>query len=57
MRLLFLRLSNSRDTAASSTHRVLADLALVADPDAEIDFAFLPPKNAPHITGLFTGRD
>lgn len=57
MTLLFLRLSNSRDTAASSTHRVLADLALAAAPDAEVDFAFLPPKRAPRVTGLFTGRD
>jgi hypothetical protein len=54
---LFLRLSSSRDTAASSTHRVLADLALAAAPDAEIDFAFLPPKRAPRVTGLFSGRD
>jgi len=57
MTILILRLSSSRDTAASSTHRVLADLALSALPDAEVDFAFLPPKGNPRITGLFSGRD
>ena len=57
MTFLILRLSNSRDTAASSTHRVIADLVLGASPDATVDFAFLPPKHAPHVTGLFTGRD
>lgn len=57
MKLLFLRLSSIRDTAASSTHRVLADLALAAAPDAEVDFAFLPPKRAPRVAGLFTGLD
>ena len=55
--VLILRLSNSRDTAASSTHRVLADLVLAAAPDAEVDFAFLPLKKAPRVTGLFSGRD
>jgi hypothetical protein len=55
--ILLLRLSSSRDTAASSTHRVLADLALAAAPDAEVDFAFLPPKRSPRVSGLFTGRD
>lgn len=55
--ILFLRLSSSRDTAASSTHRVLADLVLSAAPDAEIDFAFLPPKRAPRVAGLFSGRE
>lgn len=55
--VLFLRLSTSRDTAASSTHRVLADLVLSAAPDAEIDFAFLPPKRAPRAAGLFSGKD
>ena len=57
IRVLILRLSNSRDTAASSTHRVLADLVLSAAPDAEIDFAFLPPAKAPGVTGLFSCRD
>jgi hypothetical protein len=57
MNVLILRLSNSRDTAASSTHRVLADLVLAAAPDAEIDFAFLPPAKVPQVAGLFTGRD
>ena len=55
--VLILRLSNSRDTAASSTHRVLADLVLSAAPGAEVDFAFLSPKRAPHVTGLFSARD
>ena len=36
---------------------MLADLVLSAAPDAVIDFAFLPPKRAPRVTGLFTGRD
>ena len=57
MTILILRLSNSRDTAASSTHRVLADLILSAAPEAEVDFAFLPPKKAPRVTGLFSARD
>ena len=57
MKVLCLRLSDIRDTAASSTHRVLADLVLTAVPDAEIDFAFLPPKRAPRVTGHFSGRD
>jgi hypothetical protein len=35
---------------------VLADLALAAHPDAEIDFAFLPPARDPRVTGTFTGR-
>ena len=55
--LLLLRLSGSRDTAASSTHLVLADLSRAAAPNAEIDFAFLPPKRAPRVNGLFSGRD
>ncbi len=57
MTVLILRLSNSRDTAASSTHRVLADLVASAAPDAEIDFAFLPPKKAPRLEGRFSGRE
>lgn len=57
MTILLLRLSNSRDTAASSTHRVLADLARSTLPDTELDVAFLPAKRAPNVTGLFTGRD
>jgi hypothetical protein len=57
MKILCLRLSDIRDTAASSTHRVLADLALSAAPAAEIDFAFLPPKRSPRVTGHFSGRD
>jgi len=57
MKLLFLRLSSIRDTAASSTHRVLADLALAAEPDTEIDFAFLPPKRTPRVSGIFSNRD
>jgi len=56
MTILILRLSNRRDTAASSTHRVLADLVLSAAPEAAVDFAFLPAKKAPPVTGLFTGR-
>jgi hypothetical protein len=56
MTILVLRLSSLRDTAASSTHRLLADLALSALPDAGIDFAFLPPKRAPLVSGVFTGR-
>lgn len=57
MTLLFLRLSSCRDTAASSTHRVLADLALTAHPDTAIDFAFLPPTRDPRVIGTFTGRE
>ncbi|MEI7899070.1 MAG: radical SAM protein [bacterium] len=57
MKMLCLRLSDIRDTATSSTHRVLADLALTAMPAAEIDFAFLPPKRAPRVSGYFSGRD
>ncbi len=57
MTLLILRLSSSRDTAASATHLTLADLARAALPDAHIDFAYLPPKRAPRVTGHFTGRD
>ena len=57
MKVLCLRLSNSRDTAASSTHRVLAELARAADPQADVDFAFLPPRKAPRVTGLFSRRD
>lgn len=56
MTFLLLRLSSIRDTAASSTHRLLADLIRSAAPDADIDFAFLPPERAPHVTGLFSGR-
>ncbi len=55
MKVLLLRLSSLRDTAASSTHRLLADLVRSAAPDAEIDFAFLPPKRAPAAAGLFSG--
>ena len=57
MKVLCLRLSNSRDTSASSTHRVLAELARAADPQADVDFAFLPPRKAPRVTGLFSRRD
>ena len=57
MTVLLLRLSSLRDTAASSTHRLLADLVRSIRPDAEIDFAFLPPKRAPRVAGLFTGRN
>jgi len=56
MNVLILRLSSLRDTAASSTHRLLADLVRTAAPDAEIDFAFLPPKRAPLVRGHFSGR-
>ena len=45
MKVLCLRLSDIRDTAASSTHRVLADLTLTAVPEAEIDFAFMSGPN------------
>ena len=57
MKVLCLRLSDIRDTAASSTHRVLADLTLTAVPEAEIDFAFLPPKRSPRVTGHFSWQD
>jgi hypothetical protein len=56
MKVLFLRLSDIRDTAASSTHRVLADLVLAAAPSAEVDFAFLPAKRSPRVTGHFSGQ-
>jgi len=56
MKVLVLRLSSLRDTAASSTHRLLADLTRAAAPEAEIDFAFLPPKRAPRVTALFSGQ-
>jgi hypothetical protein len=56
MTLLVLRLSSIRDTSASATHRVLADLALAAHPDAEIDFAFLPPARDPRVIGTSSGR-
>jgi hypothetical protein len=57
MKVLCLRLSDIRDTAASSTHRVLADLVLTAVPAAEIDFAFLPPKRSPRMASHFSRRD
>ena len=56
MTILLLRLSNIRDTAASSTHRLLADLVCAALPDARVDFAFLPPKPAPRVTGVLSGK-
>ena len=56
MKVLLLRLSSLRDTAASSTHRLLADLVRAAAPDAAIDFAFLPPRRAPRVSGLFSGQ-
>jgi radical SAM superfamily enzyme YgiQ (UPF0313 family) len=55
MKVLILRLSNSRDTAASSTHQVLAELSRSACPDALIDFAFLPSKRAPAVVGVQSG--
>jgi len=55
MTILLLRLSNIRDTAASSTHRLLADLVCSALPDARVDFAFLPPKQAPRVSGVVSG--
>ena len=55
MKVLILRLSNSRDTAASSTHYVLAELIRIACPDALIDFAFLPSKRSPAVIGVQTG--
>ena len=54
--VLLLRLSNIRDTAASSTHRLLADLVCSAVPGAQVDFAFLPPKHSPRVTGVFSGK-
>ena len=56
MTVLILRLSSLRDTAASSTHRLLADLVREAMPGANIDFAFLPPKRAPVVASHFTRR-
>jgi Radical SAM proteins, N-terminal len=55
MKVLILRLSNSRDTAASSTHQVLAELTRAACPQAYIDFAFLPSKRSPAVTGVQSG--
>lgn len=55
MKVLILRLSNSRDTAASSTHQVLAELSRLACPDALIDFAFLPSKRSPAVVGAQSG--
>jgi radical SAM superfamily enzyme YgiQ (UPF0313 family) len=55
MTVLILRLSNSRDTAASSTHHVLAELSRAACPDALIDFAFLPSKRSPAVVGVQSG--
>ena len=55
MKVLILRLSNSRDTSASSTHHVLAELTRFACPDALIDFAFLPSKRSPAVVGVQTG--
>lgn len=55
MKVLILRLSNSRDTAASSTHQVLAELSRSACPDALIDFAFLPSRRAPVVVGVQSG--
>ena len=55
MKVLILRLSNSRDTAASSTHQVLAELSRSACPDALIDFAFLPSKRSPAVVGAQSG--
>jgi len=57
MNILLLRLSSLRDTAASSTHRVLADLVRAALPDATVDFAFLPPHRRPQVTGVNTAQD
>ena len=57
MKVLILRLSSLRDTAASSTHRLLADLVLTAAPDAVVDFAFLPTKRKPRLSGLLSGRE
>ena len=56
MTVLLLRLSSIRDTAASSTHRLLADLVRSAAPDADVDFAFLPSKRNPVLAGVFSGR-
>jgi radical SAM superfamily enzyme YgiQ (UPF0313 family) len=55
MKVLILRLSNSRDTAASSTHHVLAELSRFACPDALIDFAFLPARRSPAVVGVQSG--
>jgi hypothetical protein len=55
MKVLILRLSNSRDTAASSTHQVLAELSRIACPEALIDFAFLPSKRSPAVVGVQSG--
>jgi radical SAM superfamily enzyme YgiQ (UPF0313 family) len=55
MKVLILRLSNSRDTEASATHSVLAELCRLACPDALIDFAFLPPRRQPTVSGVGSG--
>jgi len=54
-KILILRLSNSRDTEASATHTVLAELCRLACPDALIDFAFLPPRRTPVVNGVASG--
>jgi Radical SAM proteins, N-terminal/Radical SAM superfamily len=56
-KILILRLSNSRDTEASATHTVLAELCRQGIPEAQIDFAFLPPRRAPAVMGVQSGLD
>jgi len=56
-KILILRLSNSRDTEASATHAVLAELCRLGVPAAQIDFAFLPPYRAPAVRGVTTQSD
>jgi radical SAM superfamily enzyme YgiQ (UPF0313 family) len=57
VKIVILRLSNSRDTEASATHSVLAELCRLACPEALIDFAFLPPYRAPAVRGVATQSD
>ncbi len=57
MKLLILRLSNRRDTEASATHTVLAELCRLGAPEALIDFAFLPPYQVPAVRGVATQSD
>ena len=57
MKLLILRLSNRRDTEASATHTVLAELCRLGAPEALIDFAFLPPYQVHAVRGVATQSD
>lgn len=57
LNILVLRLSDKRDTAASSSHYVLADLIRGVLPEAQVDFAFLPPQRSPSIRGVISDAD